>query len=120
MFTVYETLRKLGVEDKVVITLFNKQDKLENSEGILKDGQADYVLKISAKKKQGLEEIMHTIETILRERKVYIETTISYQSASKIQLIRKYGQLLKEEYKEDGIGIEAYIPKDIYPAIMSV
>lgn len=118
MYTVYETLRNLGVEDKTVITLFNKQDKLENSEIILKDGQADKILKISAKKKQGLEHVLDTVETILRERKIYVETTLSYQDAGKIQLIRKYGQLLKEEYNGNGIGIEAYIPKEIYHKIM--
>lgn len=118
MHTVYETLRNLGVEDKTIITLFNKQDKLENAEVILKDGQADKVLKISAKMKQGLDDVLHAIELILQERKIYVETTISYQDAGVLQLIRKYGQLLKEEYQEGGIAIEAYIPKEIYHKVM--
>lgn len=118
MYTVYETLQNLGVEDKTIITLFNKQDKLEEKKMSLKDRRADKTIKISAKKKQGLEEILDVVEVILREQKVYVETTISYQDAGQIQLIRKYGQLLKEEYKEQGIGIEAYIPKEIYHKIM--
>ena len=28
MFIVYETLRELGVKDKTIVTLFNKQDRL--------------------------------------------------------------------------------------------
>lgn len=114
MHTVYETLQKLGVEDKTIITLFNKQDKLEDTKMTLKDNQADQTLKISAKKRQGMEEILNMIEIVLREQKIYIETIISYQEASKLQIIRKYGQLLKEEYKENGIEIEAYVSKEIY------
>ena len=29
-------------------------------------------------------------------------------------MIRKYGELLKEEYTEDGIYVEAYVPMEIY------
>ena len=55
---------------------------------------------------------------ILQERKIYVETVISYQNAGILQSIRKYGQLLKEEYNESGIEIEAYVPKEIYYKIM--
>lgn len=44
MFIVYETLRELGVKDKTIVTLFNKQDRLAGNE-ILRDFKADYVLK---------------------------------------------------------------------------
>ena len=40
-----------------------------------------------------------------------------YQEAGKIQLIRSHGQLLKEEYRDDGIYVEAYIPKEILGSI---
>ena len=40
---------------------------------------------------------------ILRNRKIYLEKVFSYQEAGRIQTIRKYGQLLKEEYREDGV-----------------
>mgnify|MGYP000869654548 CR=1 FL=1 len=36
MFIVYETLRELGVKDKTIVTLFNKQDRLAGNE-ILRD-----------------------------------------------------------------------------------
>ena len=54
MYVVYETLKELGVGDKKIVTLFNKQDKLLDEE-IFRDFKADYVLKISAKTGQGLE-----------------------------------------------------------------
>ena len=47
---------------------------------------------------------------ILREDKVMIEQLISYRNAGMIQQIRTYGELLKEEYREDGIFVQAYVP----------
>lgn len=116
IYTVYETLENLGVKEKVIITAFNKQDKLETQETI-KDLKADKCVKISAKERMGLDILLNTIEEILQERQVLIEKIISYQEAGKIQIIRKYGRLLEEEYQEEGIFIKAYIPKEIYLAL---
>lgn len=116
MYIVYETLRNLGVEDKTVITAFNKQDK-EGAETILRDFKADYVVRISAKTGFGFEELLGTIEKILRERKIEIERVYEYHEAGKIQLIRKYGELLAEEYREDGIYVRAFVPREIYGKI---
>lgn len=116
MYIVYETLRNLGVEDKTIITAFNKQDK-EGAETILRDFKADYVVRISAKTEFGFEELLGTIEKILRERKIEIERVYEYQEAGKIQLIRKYGELLAEEYREDGIYVRAFVPREIYGKI---
>ena len=110
MHIVYETLKNLGVKDKPVITVFNKQDKLECKDNILKDFRADQVVKIAAKTGLGLESLLNTVEIVLREQKRYIEKTYAYKEAGKIQAIRKYGQLLSEEYREDGIFIKAYVP----------
>lgn len=113
MHVVYETLDKLGIKDKTIITAFNKQDKLEVPQ-IIKDFKADRVVKISAKEQIGLDILLDTIEDILKEQKVLMEKVFSYSDAGKIQTIRKYGQLLEEEYREEGIYIKAYVPKDIY------
>lgn len=116
MHIVYETLRNLGVEDKTVITAFNKQDK-EGAETILRDFKADYVVRISAKTGFGFEELLGTIEKILRERKIEIERVYGYHEAGKIQLIRKYGELLAEEYREEGIYVKAFVPRELYGKI---
>ena len=116
MYVVYETLRQLGVEGKPIITLFNKQDRL--TEKIHhRDFQADYVIETSAKTGQGLEELKETLLEILRNEQIYIERLYSFQDAGKIQLIRKYGELLEEEYVPEGIAVKAYVTKEIYGKI---
>lgn len=116
MYVVYETLKNLGVTDKPVITVFNKQDKADN-EWNVRDLHADYTVKISAKTGDGIPELLKTIEAVLREQKVSIESLYSYQEAGKIQLIRKYGELQEEEYREEGIFVRAYVSPELYERV---
>ena len=116
MYTVYETLQNLDVKDKVVITAFNKQDRLTEVP-IIRDFKADHIVNISARTGQGLDTLQSVIEQILRERKIEISRTYTFADAGKIQLIRKYGELLEEEYREDGIFVHAFVPKELYGKI---
>lgn len=118
MHIVYETLRNLGVKDKPVITVFNKQDKLEQP-AAARDFQADRTVCISAVTGAGLGELEAALEDVLREQKAAVEHVFPYRDAAKIQLIRKYGELLREEYLEEGISVKAYVPIRIYRKILA-
>ncbi len=153
---VYETLAKLGVKDKPIITVFNKQDILReiladaergantaetafagsasdtNSTAFevraskmvpggcgaqvspeCKDLTADICVKTSAKKGEGLKEMLDALDEILKKSRTYVETTIPYSEGGKLDKIRKYGHLEHEEYTDAGIYIKAYLPKDV-------
>lgn len=116
MYVVYDTLRQLGVEGKPVITLFNKQDKLESPQ-MFRDLHADYTFAVSAKTGQGLDELKGALLDIIRQDQIYVERLYDFSEAGKIQLIRKHGQLLEEEYVAEGIAVKAYVPKSIYGRI---
>lgn len=113
MHVVYETLRQLGAEGKPVVTLFNKQDLLENPMR-QKDFRADYSIPASAKTGQGLEELKKALLEIIRRDQIYIERLYDFSEAGKIQIIRSRGQLVSEEYVPEGIAVKAYVPKDVY------
>lgn len=115
MYVVYDTLEKLGAGDKPIITAFNKIEIAGNK--VLKDFKTDKTVNISALHGDGLTELKDTIEEVLRESKIYIEKTYSYTEASKISLIRKYGQLISEEYVAEGIEVKAYVPTEIYDKV---
>lgn len=115
MYVVYDTLEKLGAGDKPIITAFNKIEIAGNK--VLKDFKADKTVNISALHGDGLTELKDTIEEVLRESKIYIEKTYSYTEVSKISLIRKYGQLISEEYVAEGIEVKAYVPMEIYDKV---
>ena len=114
---VYETLRQLEITDKTVITVFNKMDRL-TGDVILRDFRSDFQVKISAKTGEGIPALLETLEGILRSLKVYLEKVFPYAQAGKIQSIRRYGELLSEEYTEEGIAVKAYVPAEIYGSIL--
>lgn len=116
MHVVYETLANLGVTDKTVVTLFNKADCLEERPNV-RDFKADKTLFISAKFAQGLCELKETLEKILQEQNVLIERIYPYEKAGLIQLIRRAGQLLEEDYRPEGIYVKAYVPMEIYASV---
>ena len=116
MHVVYETLRELGVEDRPVVTLFNKQDLL-TGDSRQKDFRADYSIPVSAKTGQGLEELKEALLEIIRKDQIYVERLYDFSEAGKIQLIRSRGQLLEESYVPEGIEVRAYVPQDIYSKI---
>lgn len=116
--TVYATLRQLNVEEEKhqpIITVFNKMDRLSSDTDIsfIKDFRANRTIYLSAKTGDGIEKLLQAAEEVLREQKTYIRHTFSYNEAGKPGLIRKYGEVITEEYLEDGIFVEAYIPKSL-------
>ena len=113
---VYETLKELGVLGKKIITLFNKQDA--PGAAVLRDFKSDYSLKISARTGEGLDALNDLLEKLLAEEQIYVERLFPYQEAGKIQLIREYGQLISEEYTEEGIAVKARVPKEIYARVV--
>ena len=113
MGVVYETLHQLGADDRPVITVFNKQDLLAEPKSF-HDHHAELCVAASARTGQGMEEIKAGIEQILRSQKIYIERLSPYDQAGLIQIIRRKGELLSEEYQAEGIFVKAYVTKDIY------
>lgn len=120
MQVVYQTLKDLGVENKPVFTLMNKQDLLsEEEKGLLiRDMKADRTIEISVKEETGLEELRNVLLEFLRGRKQYVERLYGYDEMGKIQLLRKYGQIVTEDYRDDGIAVTGYVPKEYYNKIM--
>lgn len=113
MHVVYETLRRLDIKDKEIITVFNKVDR-PDADTACRDMSADYKVKLSAKTGEGIEELLDLFAIILRNRRIYFEKVFAYRDAGRIQTIRKSGQLLSEEYQDDGIHVKAYVPVDLF------
>ncbi len=112
MHVVYDTLRELGADGKPVITLFNKQD--DPGAAVLHDLRSDHTLRISAKTGEGLDELKKLLARLLSDGMVYIERTFSYDQGGLLQLIRKYGTLISEEYTDVGIAVKARVSREIY------
>ena len=119
MLVVYDTLKSLDVVDKDIITVFNKTDLMEENMELPRDFHADKVLKMSAKTGEGIEDLKKTVEDILQKQRVYLEHVFPYKDAGKIAIVRKFGEILSEEYIDEGISIKAYIPAEIFRKVIS-
>lgn len=111
MYTVYETLKKLEVGDKKIITAFNKIDVCDREE-TLKDLAADRTVRISAKTGQGIEQMLSVISEVIAEGKQLLDKVFGYDEAGAVSNVRKYGQVMEEEYRNEGIYIKALIPRE--------
>ncbi len=112
MYIVYETLENLKITNKPVITLFNKQDKIERQEP-LRDGRADRTLKISAKTGWGMDDLKELLCDVLRESKQYLEVLLPYSESGIVDLLHRKGEVLSQEYEADGIRIKAFVPPEM-------
>lgn len=111
MHTVYDTLDRLGIGGKKIITAFNKTDLAEDGI-IFKDLRADKTVMISAKNGTGIEELLNVAEELIMDRKRLVDRTFSYNEAAKINEIHNIGQIIEEDYRSDGIYIKAHVPKE--------
>lgn len=126
MHVVRETLRDLEIVDKTMVTVFNKADLLEEGgpeagtcRQVPRDFSADYQVMISARTGQGLTELQEILAAIIRGRRIFLEKVYPYTQAGKLQMIRRFGQLLEEEYTEDGISVKAYVPAELFAGLFS-
>lgn len=105
---VYETLAQIGADQIPVITVFNKKD-IWPEDIVLRDPMAEAAVSVSVCTGEGLDVLLAKIEEMICRLKPYIRTTISYADGQKVDFIRRYGQVVKEEYTENGTYIEAYL-----------
>lgn len=105
-------LNDLGCADIPKIRVFNKADKLENSENIPHD---DKTVIISAKNKTGFDSLLECIAKNLPETAVRRKFLIPYDKTAVIGAIRNEGKIFSEEYTADGTLIDALVDvKQLY------
>ncbi len=108
---VYKTLSELGISGKPVITAFNKTDMAEDE--IFRDPAASKTVLISAKEGKGLDQLIAVISDVLKERQTLLRMQIPYSESAFAGRVRQMGQVMEEEYREDGIFLRAYVPPDL-------
>ena len=107
---VYDTLAGLNVKEKPVIAVFNKMDEV-SEDVILRDLSASRTVRIIAKSGEGIESLIKGICDTLKDMQKLVKLLIPYSESALAAKIRRVGQIISEEYLEEGILLEAYIPK---------
>ena len=110
MQAVQDVLEELGAADKPVMTVFNKadliKDQYELRELVANTENAVY---ISAKTAEGMPQLMDRIVHTLQGLLVPVSLRVPYDRSDVVAQCYEYGRVLKADYKEDGIHVEARI-----------
>lgn len=109
-----ELLQSLGCEDRPIIPILNKCDKVENIDAIPMVAGA---VRISAKNGTGMENLLSAIENNLPVKIKRVKLLIPFDKGELLSEIRIKGTLLSEEYVAQGILTEALADEILYPKI---
>ena len=105
---VYRVLQETGVQDKPILSVFNKIDKLpDESSGFLEQLRSvpDSVC-ISAKKRIGLETLLTAISDSLKLKAIEVTLLIPYSESGTAARLFEEGTVLSQDYEAEGIKMK--------------
>ena len=102
---VDELIRQLGAEGTPCIRAFNKCDRYA---GILPHGED--VVCISAKSGEGADALVEKLAALLDRGKRRVTLLLPYDKAGLVDVLNRDAAVLRTDYREDGIEIEAVFP----------
>lgn len=120
MQAVHDVLEELGAADKPMLTVFNKSDLIEDQyslrELVVNTPNSVY---ISAKTAEGMPQLMDKIVETLESLLVPVTLCVPYDRSDVVAQCYEYGRVLKADYRDDGIYINArvthYLAGRVYP-----
>ena len=103
-----------AAHDKPMLTLFNKIDIVENKVD-LRRIVADWPnsVAISAVTGEGMNDLQAAIKRMVQELLGTVKVLIPYSHQNLLQECYDFGRVLKEEYREDGIFVEAELVSEM-------
>jgi GTP-binding protein HflX len=109
--SVQATLAEIGAEKIPVITALNKIDQLPDPEGAKETVLAfQNAVAISAKSRDGIPMLIHSIETSLFETFIPVLVKLPYQEGALISLFHEQGQVIRIDHGRGGVVIHGQIP----------
>jgi GTP-binding protein HflX len=108
-------LSDLNCADKVMISVLNKADKIENDCRIkFLMGHFDNAVTISAKNRTGIQELLQLIALLLPKKDRNIKVLLPYAAGSELSVLHENGKVLSEKYTDEGVLLEAVVPEELY------
>lgn len=111
---VLDVLEELGAADKPIITVFNKadlvKDQYELRDLVVNTPNSAY---ISARIAEGMSNLMACIVRTLETLLVDVHLRIPYDRSDLVAQCYEYGRVIKANYLEDAIYVDARITRDL-------
>lgn len=111
---VLETLQHLGAQDKPIITVFNKIDRVEDR-FLARRLVAEWPnsVAISAANGTGIPDLMRAIVRQVQDLLGWVEVLVPYSESPLVQNCYDFGRVLQIEYRETGIYLIAEIVEEM-------
>lgn len=106
MQVTYDELIELKAAGKPILTVLNKQDLVKEEKPVTVPYGAQAVLRISALEPEGVQKVLEAVEYQLSHMEKEIELLLPYAQGSLNDLLHRNGQILAEEYREQGIYLK--------------
>ncbi|MFA4982488.1 MAG: GTPase HflX [Candidatus Omnitrophota bacterium] len=107
---VYKVLEEIGAKDKPIITVLNKIDKVEDAVRNRMKSYFEDAVEISAVKREGFGPLISRIMPHISSLTSIVKITLSASDARTLNLIYENGLILKKEYEDDKVYVEAEVP----------
>lgn len=109
--TTFEVLKELNAGKKPIITVLNKCDKPEAKQNLVKLRMSyPKNVMISALQNEGFDLLAEAMEKEIRNQRSLLKLHIPQSDYAAIAEIMRTGTILKQEYVEDEVHIEAEVP----------
>lgn len=111
---VMETIEALNAHDIPVLTVFNKIDAVED-QPFLRRIVAEWPdsVAISALTGEGIPDLFDTIRKMLSGRLQRVVALVPYDVASLAEKAHAFGRIVKKEYRDEGIYLEADLVEEM-------
>lgn len=109
--TTLEVLRELGAEEKKILTVYNKIDRLlpESTEGIFGVSPVP-VHRVSARTGAGLPELMGAIGEVIAEDALTLDLLIPYDRYELVGRLHELDSVTSQENRDDGVYVHCVLP----------
>lgn len=106
---VLSVLQEIGAHDKIIVTVYNKIDRLGGDTVPARFTRDAHSCAISAKKQQGLVELLAVVEQLLQQQTVDMELTIPYNDSGIVSQLYQVAAVQQVDYREQGIYVRMSI-----------
>ena len=108
---MHEVLKEIGAENKPVITVYNKIDKLPPDSKLAERlAQEEDTVCISAVKRLNLEALQQQIEKHLQSKAVEVTLEVPYAESAVAARLHETANVLSQEYTERGTLLKVIVP----------
>ncbi|MCR1935257.1 GTPase HflX [Clostridium tepidum] len=113
---VNNVLQELGAENKSIILVFNKIDKvsIERLNYFRSKFKEENFIEISAKLGINLEDLLKLIEETLPYKLTEVEYIIPYDKQQIVAFLHRNSKIIEEKYREEGTYIRTRVDNEVY------